>query len=321
MKVITFEDIVSLNISPSICFDWVEAMIKNKKKAMLPPKISLKPTEGVFCNVMPSIVPSAALGTAGGVKVVTRYPDRIPSLESQILLMDAVTGEFLALMDGTWITAMRTGAVAAHSIMLLAKRDFSTIGIMGLGNTSRAALLVLAKKMPEREFFIKLLKYKGQEELFKERFSGYKNLHFSIVDSPEEMVKGSDVIISGATYLPKDVCSDEYFGEGVLVCPIHTLGFTNCDLFFDKIFADDYGHVCHFKNFDKFRKFAEVCDVVNGTAAGREKESERILAYNIGISVHDINFAANIYQMMIQNPTFEGLQEVNMNGPKDKFWI
>ena len=77
-------------------------------------------------------------------------------------------------------------------------------------------------------------------------------------------------MISGATYLPNDVCADEYFDEGVLVQPIHTLGFTNCDMFFDKVFADDLGHVHHFKNFEKFRQFAEVCDVVNGyeTRAG-----------------------------------------------------
>ena len=33
--------------------------------------------------------------------------------------------------------------------------------------------------------------------------------------------------------------------------PVHTRGFSNCDLFFDKVFADDYGHVKHFKYFDK----------------------------------------------------------------------
>ena len=321
MKIITFQDIVDLGIKPSMCFDWAEIMIKNKRQALLPPKISLKPTDGVFCNVMPSMIPGLSSANWGGVKVVTRYPDRVPSLESRILLMNADTGEFLALMDGTWITTMRTGAVAAHSIQLFAKRDFTTIGMMGLGNVVRSTLVILADKIPGRELHIKLLKYKGQEEDLAKRFASYSNLHFTFVDTPEEMVKGSDVVISGATYLPNDVCADEYFDKGVLVQPIHTLGFTNCDLFFDKVFADDLGHVHHFKNFDKFRQFAEVCDVVNGDKPGRENDEERILAYNIGVSIHDINFAASIYQLMKEQGTLSSLPDVDMRDPTEKFWV
>lgn len=35
MKIITFQDIADLGIQPSMCFDWAETMIKNKKKALL----------------------------------------------------------------------------------------------------------------------------------------------------------------------------------------------------------------------------------------------------------------------------------------------
>ncbi|MBP5460917.1 MAG: ornithine cyclodeaminase [Lachnospiraceae bacterium] len=321
MKVITFQDINNLKINPLDCYDWAVSMIKDKKKAVLPPKISMKPFDGVFCNVMPSMILNGSERNYGGVKVVTRYPNRVPSLESRILLMDADTGEFLSLMDGTWITTMRTGAVAAHSILQLGKKDFSKIGIMGLGNVARSTLLVLAEKCPEREFNIKLLKYKGQEEDFANRFSCYKNLTFCHVDTPEEMVKGSEVVISGATYLPEDVCADECFDKGVLVVPIHTLGFTNCDLFFDKVFADDLGHVHHFKNFDRFKKFGEVSDVVNGVIPGRENDDERILVYNIGVSIHDINYAAAIYQIMSKSDEFNRLPEIDMKDPVEKFWV
>ena len=89
---------------------------------------------------MPVILPSI---NYGGVKLVTRYPKRNPSLDSEILLYDLKTGENVALMDGNWITTMRTGAVAAHSIRLLANPEFSVIGFIGLGNTARATLKVL----------------------------------------------------------------------------------------------------------------------------------------------------------------------------------
>lgn len=217
---------------------------------------------------------------------------------------------------------MRTGAVAAHSVINLAKKNFSTIGMIGLGNTARATILVLAAALPNRSFTIKLLRYKDQAELFEERFADYGNLHFVVVDQVQEVVKGSDVVISCATYLENDVCDDDCFDEGVLVVPVHTRGFTNCDLFFDKVFADDTGHVDHFKNFAKFRYYAEVSDVVNGNSVGRENDRERILAYNIGVSMHDINYAAHIYQMMKERQdAFSHLSDADMHDPTGKFWI
>ncbi|MCR5060369.1 MAG: ornithine cyclodeaminase [Saccharofermentans sp.] len=321
MKAISFKNIADMNISPLMCYEWAEYMIKNKKQTILPPKISLKPSDGVFCNVMSSMVYVDNIAYSEGVKVVTRYPDRVPSLESRILLLDADSGEFLALMDGTWITAMRTGAVAAHSITTFAKKDYRIIGLMGLGNVVRSTMLILLEKDPDRVLDIKLLKYKGQELDFAKRFEAYKNLHFNFVDTAEEMITGTDIVISGATYLPNDVCKDELFEEGVLVLPIHTLGFTNCDLFFDKVFADDTGHVHHFKNFDKFKHFAEVSEVVNGIKPGRENDKERILAYNIGISIHDIYFARKIYQLMENKGVLDTLPDIEMDDPTEKFWI
>ena len=128
----------------------------------------------------------------------------------------------MALMDGTWITAMRTGAVATHSILLLAKQNFQTIGIMGLGNTARATMLILLSQIKNRFLNVKLLKHKRQEIDFINRFSCFENVSFTIVDSIQELVQNSDVVFSGVTYLDHDVCNDDCFDEGVLVVPTHT---------------------------------------------------------------------------------------------------
>ena len=178
-------------------------------------------------------------------------------------------------------------------------------------------MLFLAELMPERELEVCLLSYKGQEKLFAERFAEYQNLKFRFAEKTEDIIRESDVAVSAVTYLDDDICSDGCFPEGILVVPVHTRGFTNCDLFFDKVYADDYGHVCHFKNFDRFRSFAEVSDVVNKKAPGRENDRERILAYNIGISLHDINLASHIYQMA----DLEKLPDINLQEPAEKFWI
>lgn len=321
MKVISFSDIQSLQVSTEQCYEWIEYMIREKEKMILPPKISMKPFNGVFCNVMPSIISDENNKLWGGVKIVSRYPNRVPSLESQILLMDAESGEHLALMDGTWITAMRTGAVAAHSIQLLSRNAYSVIGIFGLGNTARATLLMLLSKIGNRIINIKLLKYKSQEIDFINRFSCFQNINFTVVESIEELILDSDIVISGTTYLENDICSNKCFKKGVLVIPIHTRGFSNCDLFFDKVFADDLGHVCHFKYFDQFKYFAEVSDIVNGKARGREDDDERIIAYNIGISIHDIYMASKIYELIMYNENKSLFPEYNMAPPRKKFWV
>jgi len=320
MKIIGFDKIRELKISPETAYQWVSEMILQKDKTFLPPKTHMNMPGNVFCNVMPSLI-HTDFGNWGGIKVVTRYPERKPSLDSKILLFDADSGEFAALMDGNWITAMRTGAVAAHSILHFAKENFNTIGMIGLGNVARSSLLVLAS-MFDHPLSIKLLRYKDQADLFKERFAGFRNLNFEVSDSLYDIIKGSDVVVSCATYFEKDLAPDEWFDEGILVVPVHTRGFTNCDLFFDKVYADDTGHVDHFKNFSKFRYYAEVSDVVNKRAVGRENEKERILAYNIGVSVHDVYYAAKIYQIFKNDPVlFSSLQDAAMADPSDKFWV
>ena len=318
MKLITFDDIQKLNISPRTCFDWVSEMIAQKNTCNLPPKISLHPAEDAFCNFMPCIIAPPHSGRRGGIKIVSRYPNRQPSLDSRLILMDMENGDFLALMDANWITAMRTGAVAAHSIRLLAKENFEKSVLIGLGNTARAALLVLASVFPQREFFITLLRYKGQETLFAERFKAYPNLHFTCADTPSSVVKGAEVVLSCATYFANDICENNCFDAGVLVVPVHTRGFTNCDLFFDKVYADDTGQVSQFKNFDRFRRFAEISDVVCGAAKGRENDAERIIVYNIGLAIHDVYFAHKIYQAMQGRP---GLTDISLHKPTEKFWV
>lgn len=321
MKIIGFEDIKSLNISPIDCYKWVSEMIANKDNSLLPQKIHMSRPEGIYCNVMPCFLYRTDGCNMGGCKIVTRYPKRMPSLDSKILLFNADTGEFLSLIDGNWITAMRTGGVTVHSIINFAKRDYKTIGMIGLGNTARATLLILSE-IVDKPLNIKLFQYKDQAENFEEKFKKIKNLNFSIVNNIEELIKYSDVIISCATYFENDIASDNCFQEGVLVVPVHTRGFLNCDLFFDKVFADDTGHVEHFKNFSKFKNYAQVSDVICGKAIGRENDKERILIYNIGLSIHDINYATKIYHIFRQNKNqFNKLQEIHLQEPIEKFWV
>ena len=57
---------------------------------------------------------------------------------------------------------------------------------------------------------------------------------------------------------------------------------------------------------------------MNGVSSGRENDYERILAYNIGISIHDINFAAHIYHMLQNNSS---IKNIDMIQPTEKLWV
>jgi len=313
-KLISHEDICKLNISPIQCYRWVEEMLKEKSAADLPPKISLKPKyDGTFFNTMPTVLPNL---NVFGVKVITRFPSRIPSMDSHVYLYDLSTGNLKAIMDANWLTAMRTGAVAAHSIGLLAKKDFNVIGMIGLGNTARAAVAVLLSIFPKRRFHFKLLRYKDQHENFRARFID-NPVSFEYCDTYEQVVSNSDVIISAATVITNDdICPDGCYKEGCLVVPIHSHGFLNCDLSFDRVFGDDTGHLKHFKYFDRWKNFAEISDVISGKADGRKNDKERIIVYNIGLAIHDIFFAEKIFCLIN-----EGLSEFDFKRPIKKFWI
>lgn len=278
----------------------------------MPPKISMKQDNNVFYNVMPCILPTENIM---GVKIVTRQPKQIPSITSQILLYDLDTGKLMALIDGNLITAMRTGAVAVHSLNLLAKEDYDTIGLIGLGVTTTATMDIYSHLFPNDEKKIKLFRYKDQAENLKNRYNHIESYDFEILNTPEEVISNSDIIISGVTYAEENFADDKYFAPGCMVIPIHSLGFQNCDLFFDKVFADDTDHVSNFKYFSKFKSFAEVADVVNGNSPGRESQDERILVYNIGLAIHDVYCAYKILSLT------DSKKEIDMSGPNEKMWL
>ncbi|MDU4937976.1 MAG: ornithine cyclodeaminase [Clostridium sp.] len=313
MKIIQHSDILSLNISNVDCFNWVKEALSQKSTSMLPPKISMKQDGHIFYNVMPCIIENVK---TAGVKVVVRKPENTPALDSQISLYDTDTGKIKAIMDGNFITTMRTGAIAALSITKFAMPNYSEIGIIGLGNTARATIDILLDVIGDKKLNIKLYSYKDHAQLFIERYKQYKNIDFTIHSTYKEIIENSDVVISSVTYADKNFGEDAWFKEGCLVVPIHTMGFQNCDLFFDKVYCDDICHVEGFKYFNKFRSISEISDVLNNTKPGRENNKERIIAYNIGIALQDIYFAEKIYQLCHnKGVSFE------LNPPTDKFWL
>lgn len=315
MKIISQEQIKGLNISPATCVEWVKESFSLKETAQLPAKISLHPQGNDFFNTMPCLLPEPY--HYYGVKIVHRIKGATPALGSDLLLYNSQTGELLAMLDADWITTMRTGAVATLAMQTFRKSNAETYGFLGLGNTGRATMLCLLESEPDLMHHVILMRYKNQAELFMERFKKYSNVSFTICNDVKELVSQSDVIVSCITEAQGLLCEDDtLYKEGCLVVPVHTRGFQNCDLFFDKVYADDTAHVCGFKYFNQFKQFGEIQDVISGKTIGRESDKERILSYNIGLGLHDIVYASKIYETLK-----DASNEIEIVRETEKFWI
>lgn len=292
---ITNEQIESLHITPKQCVEWVTESFKMKYESQLPPKMSVHPQGIDFYTSMPCLLPTSF--DRFGVKVVSRINGRKPALHSDLLLYEASSGQLLSLIDADWITQMRTGAVAALTIQTLQKKDAHVYAFVGLGSVAKATMECLLAILPQdKHIVVKLQKYKDQAEAFVAQFKDSR-VTYQVVETHEELVQDSDVIVSAVTEMTELFCADDsLFKEGVLVVPVHTRGFQNCDLFFDHVFADDKGHVQGFKYFSQFKSFNELSEVLLGNVPARQSDKERILAYNIGLGLHDVVFATKIYE-------------------------
>jgi ornithine cyclodeaminase/alanine dehydrogenase-like protein (mu-crystallin family) len=100
--------------------------------ASVPPRVFASTTHGLL-GAMPGWLPAAGLGA----KLVAVFPKNhergLPSHQALIALLDDETGTPLAVMDGTWITAVRTAAASAVAVRMLARPDARVLTIVGAG--------------------------------------------------------------------------------------------------------------------------------------------------------------------------------------------
>lgn len=292
MRIITEEEIIGLGITPLQCVEWVEHSFKSKPEADMPAKISVHPFADSFYTAMPCYHPNTG---RVGVKVISRVPGNTPTLKSKMMLFDARSAELLALVDTDWITTMRTGAVAA-----LAAKTFSadfenaSFGVVGLGATGRAVIRCLrAIGFPAQKFF--LLDYKDHVE---RTMAEFPDIAFHHTADKKELVGQTNVLISCVTVMHEQFLPETEYAAGYLCIPVHVCGFQDCDITFDRVFGDDTAHLRGFKNFPRFRDFAEFSDVLLKRREGRRSSKERILSYNYGLGLHDLWFASRIYDML-----------------------
>lgn len=320
MRVLDFATVqdVAAKMNPSMWYDWVDYSLRHKSDFQMPPKLRVSQVGGDYYNVMPVVNESYNLAM---FKVIGRHSikrgEHRSTMMGDLLLYEADTGILKALVDAEYITTLRTGAVAAHSAMMFVHRG-GTIGLIGLGNIMTVCFMVMMSKLQLEDssspIVVKLYKHHDQELRFAERFKSYENIKFVLCDTYEEVIRDTDLIISAVTQTTENFAPDECYKEGVTVIPICTLGFQNCDLFFDKVYTDEVEQIRGFKYFNQFKSLYNVSDVLDGMAPGRTSGKERILVYNYGIGIHDLYFAKKFYDEI------QG-KEIEYNFCKRKYFI
>ena len=314
MKYITFDDIKGLNITPQQSYEWIDYVLRNRDKFILPTKVRIPLEESDYCNVMPCSMPD---GKFFGLKVINRSEARREAgelnLDSQILLYNYDDANLKAIMDGNYITTIRTAAVATHSIMNFAD-NYETIAMVGLGNIGVAIGDIFFELIKDRKVTVKLFKYKNHCERFIERFGKYDNITFVVCDTYDELMKDSDLVISSVTYAASDFCDPSVYKPGCTILPVHMRGFMECDLQFDHMIVSDMVRAKGFKYFDSYKKVTLTDDILEGKVKVRENPEDRVLIYNLGLAITDLYFASKIYELISKEDS-EDLR------PKQSFYM
>ncbi len=143
MMYLSRKDVEAVNLQMPEIIDALEEMFKEKGEGRveMPPKPGIHTREDAFIHAMPAYIPGLQ---SAGMKWVSGYPDnqkkKLPYISGLLILNDPDNAIPIAVMDATWITAMRTGAATAVAAKYLARRDSSSVGIIACGVQGRSNL-------------------------------------------------------------------------------------------------------------------------------------------------------------------------------------
>ena len=168
---------------------------------------------------MPGYVPSA--GALAG-KLVALFPQNAgtdaPTHQAVIAVFDPRDGRPAALLDGTAITAIRTGAGSALATRLVARSDAVTIAILGTGVQARSHARAVARVRAFRELRV-AGRTPAKAEALAEELADNLDLPIRPVASWEEACAGADVVCA-TTHALEPVVRREWLAEGAHVTSV-----------------------------------------------------------------------------------------------------
>jgi alanine dehydrogenase len=253
-------------------------------------------------------------GYSIGTKVVTFYSHNrerygLPALSGIIVLNDLDDGRPLAVLDGAYITASRTGAAGAVAAKYLARKDSRKVGVIGAGTQGRYQVAALTEVLSIDSVKVYDAVPRSAEK-YVEEMQGQYRLEVQKAESPMQALQGADIIIT-ATPSTQPIVHDAWVREGVHISAIgaDSPGKQELDpeiVARSKVVVDsaaqciERGEIQTAIRLGLLKReqiYAELSEIVLGRKSGRIDTREITLFDATGIAVQDITTAYTVYQL------------------------
>lgn len=282
-------------------------------RTRMPPKVYLDLPEfsGDF-RAMPAYV--AATGKCGLKWVNTHLSNAragLPMVMAVVILNDPKTGFPLCVMDGTQITNVRTGAAGAVAAKYLARRDSSTVGLVGCGAQARTQLAAL-----RQIFKVRRVKVWGKEPQLVEqhiRDQRRPGEQMSAAKNIEDCVRDCDIVVT-TTPSRRPLVKRKWLSPGTHINAIgaDAAGKEELEpavLKEAKVVVDDFRQASHSGEINvPFAKgiltkkdiCAELGQIICGCKKGRTSETEITVFDSTGLAIQDIAVADLVYRAALR---------------------
>ena len=290
----------------------VEASFKEfaQGKAIMPPKqyLDLPQFNGDF-RAMPAYVPSMNIA---GIKWVNSHGNNpkngIETVMATIIVNKPETGEPLAVLDGTYITAVRTGAAGGVATKYLAKKDAKVAAFIGAGAQAyyQCEAICLVRDIEE----VRIVDLNPNTvKSFLDSISIFYKGKIIVSNSIEDCVNEAD-IITLTTPSRSPLLKSEWVSAGTHINAIgaDAEGKQECDpqvLKTARVFIDDWPQASHSGEINvplakgKCKKEdvkGSIGEIVAGTVAGRQNDLDITLFDSTGLAIQDIASAGAVLQ-------------------------
>jgi ornithine cyclodeaminase/alanine dehydrogenase-like protein (mu-crystallin family) len=283
-----------------------------EERVVMPTKILMKPPpkyKGLW-NALPAFIETGE-GDVGGIKWLSSYLENLarfnlPAIVAIIVINDPTTGFPMAIMDGTFITGIRTGAAVASGVRRLSRTDSNSVAIIGNSVHGRFQLEAIAEALPIK----RVIAYDIVEEAtnrFISEMSPKVGIRIEKAGSYYDAVRDADIVIS-ATRATEPFFKGEWCRPGISVASIGSMPELMPDVLdhADKVVVDDWEGCKHLGSLKPFvdqgilrQVYAEIGEIVAGHKPGRENEDEIILYVPMGMGSEDVAIAHRIYKNAI----------------------
>lgn len=248
-----------------------------------------------------------------GVKWVSVFPNNpstygVPNVSGLIILSELVTGYPFAILEGAYITAVRTAALGALAASKLANANSRVYCTIGTGEQAKMHFSFIKQLFPSIDTCKIASKTESEEQEFINYFKElYPDVDFISCKTDCELAsKEADIIVT-AVSCQAPLLKAHAIKQGAFYC--HVGGYEDeyaVPLKANKIICDSWDAVKHrTQTISKMYKegmikdsdiYADIVDILDGTLKGRENESEFIYFNSVGLAFIDIAVANEVFR-------------------------